>query len=91
MTYKKLTGRNPSRLVYGKVVIPMKYIVPTLRIDVIAKMRDVGAVEERLSQLIQLEEYCFVEGYHQNIEKEQKKLCMITTSRTNNFRSADLF
>ena len=48
----------------------MEYIVPTLRIDVNTLMKDVDVVEEILSQLIQLEEYHFVAGYHQNVEKE---------------------
>ena len=54
--------------------MPMEYTVPNLRIVEITEMTDVGAVEERLSQLIQLEEECFVAGYHQNIEKERQKV-----------------
>ena len=34
----------------------MENIVPNLRIVVITEMKDVGAVEERLSQPVQLEE-----------------------------------
>ena len=52
-----------------EVMIPMEYIVPILRIVAIKNMKDVATVEERPSQMIQLEEDCFVAGYHQNIEK----------------------
>ena len=52
----------------------MKYIVPNLRIVAITKMPDVGAVKERLSQLLQLVEERFVVGYHQNVEKERQKV-----------------
>ena len=36
-------------------------------------MTDVGAVEEIFSQLIHLEEDCFVTACHTNIEKERQK------------------
>ena len=68
MTCKKLTCHTPSRLVYGQeIVMPMEYIVPSLRITMITKMTDVDAVEEIISQLVQLEEELFVAGYHQNV------------------------
>ena len=47
----------------------MEYIVPSLRIVAIAEMTDVDVVKERLLQLVQLEEECFVVGYDQNVEK----------------------
>ena len=52
-TCKKLTGQNPFRLIYGQeVIMPLEYIVPSLRIDVIIEMTDVGTIEERLLQLV---------------------------------------
>ena len=42
----------------------MDYIVPSLRIVVITEMKDVSAVEEILSQLVQLEEEYFFVGFH---------------------------
>ena len=43
-------GKNPIRLVYGQeVVMPMEYIVPSLRIDAFLEMTDVGAIEEIMS------------------------------------------
>ena len=75
MICNNLTGQTPFLLVYGQeVVMPMKYIVPNLRIDTITEMIDVGAIEEILSQLIQLEDERFVAGYHQNIENERQKV-----------------
>ena len=71
MTYKKLMGQTPFRLVYGHVdVIHIEYIIPNLRIITITEMTYVSVVKEILSQLIQMEEYHFVEGYHQNVEKK---------------------
>ena len=51
-TCNKLIGRTQFRLVYGQeVVMPMEYIVPSLRIVVITKIMDVGATKERLSHI----------------------------------------
>ena len=44
--------------------MPMEYIIPSLRITVTTWMDDEGALEERLAQLVQLEEDRFVIGFH---------------------------
>ena len=60
-TCKRLTGQTPFKLVYGKeVVMPMEYIVPSLRITAMICMDDKVALEERLKQLVQLKEDRFV-------------------------------
>ena len=42
-TCKRLTRQTPFRLVYGKqVVIPLEYIIPSLRIVVVTEMTNVG-------------------------------------------------
>ena len=47
----------------------MEYIVPSLRITTFTGMSDTSAVEERLPQLLQLNEYHFLAGFHQQVEK----------------------
>ena len=65
---KNLIGQTLFRLVYGQeFVMPLEYIVPSLRIAAINEMTNVGVVEEILSQLIQVEEYRFVAGYQQGL------------------------
>ncbi len=65
-TCKKLTRQTPFRLVYGvEVVMPMEYIVPSLRIATFTGMTDHEALEERLAQLAELEEERFLAGFHQ--------------------------
>jgi transposase InsO family protein len=60
-TCKKLTMQTPFKLVYGlEVVVPMEYLVPSLRIDAFIDMDDTGTVRERLSQLVELEEDKFI-------------------------------
>ena len=50
---KILTRQNPFRLVYGQEdIVPIEYILPSIRIVMITKITDVGAVEEILLQLL---------------------------------------
>jgi hypothetical protein len=47
---KKLTMQTPFKLVYGlEVVVPMEYLVPSLRIIAFIDMDDPGATQERLA------------------------------------------
>ena len=49
-TYKILMGKTPFKLVYGKVaVMPMEYIVPSLRIVVATGMDNDAALEEHVA------------------------------------------
>ena len=65
-TCNKLTGQTPFRLVYGvEAVMPMEYIVPSLRIAALTGMTDRKALEERLTQLDELAEERFLVGFHQ--------------------------
>ena len=75
MTCKKFTGQTPFRLVYGQVVVmPMEYIVPSLRVVVITEMTDVDVVEDRLLKLVQLEAERVVAGFHQIVENKRKNV-----------------
>jgi transposase InsO family protein len=70
-TCKKLTMQTPFKLVYGlKVVVPMEYLVPRLRIVAFIGMDDTGAIQERLAQMVVLEEDRFIAGFHQQVHKE---------------------
>jgi hypothetical protein len=65
-TCKKLTMQTPFKLVYGlEAVIPMEYLVPSLRIVAFTDMDDPGVVQERLAKLVELEEDIFIAGFHQ--------------------------
>ena len=63
-TCKKLTGHKPFRLVYGQeAVMPMEYIVPSLRIAAFTEMDDPAMLNERLSKILELEEDRFIAGF----------------------------
>ena len=52
------------KLVYGQeAVMPMEYIVPSLRIARATDMADEATLEDRETQLVQLEEDCFIVGF----------------------------
>jgi hypothetical protein len=58
--------QTPFKLVYGlEAVVPMEYLVPSIRITVFTDMDDTGAMQDRLAQLVELEEDRFIAGFHQ--------------------------
>ncbi|MCY6525038.1 hypothetical protein, partial [Actinobacillus pleuropneumoniae] len=68
-TCKKLMGQTHFRLVYGmEVVMPMEYIVPSLRIEALTGMTNREALQERLAQLEEHEEEWFLDGFHQHVQ-----------------------
>ena len=70
-TCKKLTMQTPFKLVYGlEVVVPMEYLVHSLIIATFTDMDDIGTIQERLTQLVELEEDIFIIGFHQHVHKE---------------------
>jgi hypothetical protein len=63
-TRKKLIGKTPFRLVYWKEkMMPMEFIIPSLHIAMINDISDSSVINERLSQLVQLEEDRFVTNF----------------------------
>jgi hypothetical protein len=51
------TGHMPFKLVYGQeVVVPLEFLVPSLRVEAITQMIERGAVQERPNQLLTMEE-----------------------------------
>jgi hypothetical protein len=73
-TCKKLTTQTPFKLVYGsEALVPMEYLVPSLIIAAFTGMDDTGVVQDRLAQLMELEEDRFIAGFHQQVQKEREK------------------
>ena len=53
--------------------MPMEYTLPSLRIAQITGMTDTDTVEERIAQLLALEEDIFITGFHQKVQKAREK------------------
>ena len=53
--------------------MPMEYILPSLRIAQITGMVDIDTAQERLAQLLALEEDRFITGFHQKVQKAREK------------------
>jgi hypothetical protein len=66
--------QTPFKLVYGlEVVVPIEYLVPSLGIASFIDMDNLGIIQERLAQLVELSEDRFITGFHQQVHKEREK------------------
>ena len=73
-TSKMLIGDTPFKLAYGQeVVMPMEYIVHSLRVVAVTEMAAEETLNERLLHLVGLEEDRFIAGFHQQVQKERGK------------------
>jgi hypothetical protein len=68
----------------------MEYLVPSLRIAAFTDMDDTGIVQERLAQLVELEEDRFIAGFHQQVQKEREKAYHDRHIRKKYFKQGDL-
>jgi hypothetical protein len=90
-TCKKLTMQTPFKLVYGlEALVPMEYLVPSLRIISFTGMDDTGTVQERLAQLVELEEDRFIAGFHQQVQKGREKAYHDRHIKKKEFKQGDL-
>jgi hypothetical protein len=65
---KNLTKNTPFKLVYvQEAVVPLEFLVPSLRIVAITQMIDRGMVQESLNQLMTMEEERILAGFHQQV------------------------
>jgi len=69
-TSKKLTEKTSFWLVYGhEAIMPMEFILPSLCIETITELSDTGAIIERLTHLVLLEDDQFVARFYQQLHK----------------------
>jgi hypothetical protein len=81
---------TPFKLVYGlKAIVPMEYLVLSLIISSFTDMDDNGIVQERLSQLVELEENKLIAGFHQQVQKEREKAYHDKNIKKKEFRQGD--
>ena len=68
----------------------MEYIVPSLKIATLTDMVDEETVHERLLKLVELEEDRFVEGFHQQVQKDREKTWHDRHIKTKEIKAGDL-
>ena len=68
----------------------MEYIVPSLFIATTTCMSDEGALEEHLTQLVQLEEDRFIVGFHQQVKKNHQKAWHDRHIKEKHFQRGDM-
>ena len=70
--------------------MPMDHIVPSLCITTFTKMVELDIMEERLVQLVALEEDRFISNFHQQVQKAREKAWHDRHIRLNVFKEEDL-
>ena len=70
--------------------MPMEYILPSVRIAQITGMTDTNTVQERLAQLLALEEDRFITGFHQKVQKAREKAWHDRHIKSKTFQIGDL-
>ena len=69
-----MTGHTPFRFAYGQeAIMPMEYIVPSLRVAILTNMVDEDSLKERILHLLSLEEHHFIAGFNQQVQKVREK------------------
>ena len=69
-----MIGHTPFRLVYGQeAVMPMEYIVPSLRISAFIEMDNPAMLNGRLAKILELEEDIFIAGFQQQVQEAREK------------------
>ena len=68
----------------------MEYIIPSLKVVALTNMVDEDNVNERLLQLVGLEEDCFIARFHQQVQKEREKSWHDWNIKHKSFKEGDL-
>jgi hypothetical protein len=91
MTCKKLTSHTPFKLVYSQeAIVPLEFLIPSLRVAAITQMTERDAIQERLHQLLAMEEDRILAGFHQQVQKVGDKAWHDRHIKKNTFMEGDL-
>jgi hypothetical protein len=90
-TCKKIIGKTPFILMYGQeAVVPLEYFIPSLHIETITNMTERDTIQERLAQLMELEEDKIMAGFHHEVNKAKDKSCHDRHINKKKFKEGDL-
>jgi hypothetical protein len=71
-------------------VMPLEFLVPSMHVATIANMTERGAVQERLSQLMAMEEDRILARFHQEVQKARDKALHDRNIKRKSFKKGDL-
>jgi hypothetical protein len=90
-TCKKLIGKAPFKLVYDQeAMVPLEFLVPSLPVAAITNMTEQGAVQERINQLMTMEEDRILAGFQQQVQKARGKSWHDRHIKKKTFKEGDL-
>jgi hypothetical protein len=90
-TCKNLTGHTPFKLVYGQeAIVPLEFLVPNLCIETITQMTERGTIQERMNQLLSMEEDWILARFHQQVQKSREKSWHDRHIKKRTFKERDL-
>jgi hypothetical protein len=73
-----------------EAVVPSDILVASLCVATITNVIEKGALQERLSQLMIMEEDRILAGFHQEVQKERDKSWHDRHIKNKNFKEGDL-
>jgi len=86
-----MKGDSPFRTVHlQEIGMPMEFTIPSLRVTVLTELTYFGAVEKRLSELVELEEDWFFAGFHKKFKKAHEKSWNDKKIKENKLQERDL-
>ena len=75
--YKVATGMTPFKLVYGmEAVVPMEYVIPSLRLAVQHRLSPEDSVAHRKQELLRLEEDRIYSAYVAEVSQKRRQAWM---------------
>lgn len=75
---------------YGQAVVSLEYLIPSLHIVAITNMTERGTAQERLAQLMELEDDRIVVGFHHKVQKAKDKAWHDRHIKKKNFKEGDM-
>jgi hypothetical protein len=86
-----LAGHTPFKLVYGQeAVVPLEFLVLSLRVETITQMTERGTIQERINQLMTMEEDHILAWFHQQVQKARDKTWHDRHIKNKTFKEGDL-
>jgi hypothetical protein len=71
-------------------VVQLEFLVPSLHVETMTNMTEQHTVQERLIQLMEMEEYRILARFHQEVQKARDKAWHDRHIKSKSFKEGDL-